>query len=876
MSKVKNQRVIRKIADRTRQAAKGRNLIAIIAIAMTALMFTAVFTVGGSMAAKQQEATMRQVGGSAHAGYKYLTQAEYDIVKQDKELKEISYRITVGDAVNHELNKLHTEVSWYEDLDAKFSFCYPQEGHMPEQENEIVTSDLVLKALGIPCELGAAVPLEIDIGGTVQKKDFVLSGYFQGDMVSSAQIVAVSRAYQKEVAPVATKSLMNEMMWSESDYVGRIMADFNFDNSFGLEKKVERLTQRCGFPEDMGTGINWAYLGGDLDAGTIALFGVLMAVILISGYLIIYNIFYINVFADIRHYGLLKTIGTTGRQLRRIVRRQAYMLSLFGIPIGLVLGALAGKLLLPLIAEQYTLSSTSDTKVVLNVWVFLGAALFSFATVYISCIKPCRMASGVTPIEALRFTEGAEPEEKKKFRKHIRARHASEHKNRRVTPGYMAFRSILRNKKKVLVVVASLSLALVLLNCIYSLVRGFDVKKFVSLTTVSDFSVADATLDNLSVSVTNRVTDGVTAEFREELSALKGIREAGDIYFSGLDTWIQFTEADWAKVRERVLDNPDVRAWIEQMYEGNPDMSADGYYSYLEEERNVDGKIYGLSHLAFEKLENVKGDLDWEKFRTGNYIITSRYGFGDGEDQIDYFHPGEMVTVFNSAGESREYEVMAVADMPYAAGCQVYGEFNCDYLLPEQEFLDFIGERQPMRTLINVEEDQETAIESWLANYCSNVNPDLTYTSRAKLIAEFDSVKNMYTFVGGMLALVLALIGILNFINTMITSILSRKQELAMLEAAGMSGTQQKQMLKTEGLCYALLAAIAALALAAALNLTVVRSVGDSFFFFTWHFTLLPVILCLPVMAVVVLCVPVIGYNRLCRISVVERMRQAE
>lgn len=848
------------------------------------------------MAVKQQEATMRQVGGSAHAGYKYLTQAEYDIVKQDKELKEISYRITVGDAVNHELNKLHTEVSWYEDLDAKLSFCYPREGHMPEQENEIVTSDLVLKALGIPCELGAEVPLEIDIGGTVQKKDFVLSGYFQGDMVSSAQIVAVSRAYQEEVAPVATKSLMNEMMWSESDYVGRIMADFNFDNSFGLEKKVERLTRRCGFPEDMSTGINWAYLGGDLDAGTIVLFGVLLAVILISGYLIIYNIFYINVFADIRHYGLLKTIGTTGRQLRRIVRRQAYMLSLLGIPIGLVLGALAGKLLLPLIAQQYTLASTSDTKAVLNAWVFLGAALFAFATVYISCIKPCRVASGVTPIEALRFTEGADPKEKKKSRKQVRVRRAGRRKtekylpgtvkwrsgnmksrgNRRVTPRYMAFRSILRNRKKVLVVVASLSLALVLLNCIYSLVRGFDVKKFVSLTTVSDFSVADATLDNLSVSVTNRVTDGVTAEFKEELSALKGIREAGDVYFSGLDTWIQFTEADWAKVRERVLDNPDVRAWIEQMYEGNPDMSADDYYSYLEEERNVDGKIYGLSHLAFEKLENVKGDPDWEKFKTGNYIITSRYGFSDSEDQIDYFHPGETVTIFNGAGESREYEVMAVADMPYAAGCQVYGEFNCDYLLPEQEFLDFIGERQPMRTLINVEEDQETAIESWLANYCSNVNPDLTYTSRAKLVAEFDSVKNMYAFVGGMLALVLALIGILNFINTMITSILSRKQELAMLEAAGMSGAQQKQMLKTEGLCYALLAAIAALALAAALNLTVVRSVGDSFFFFTWHFTLLPVILCLPVMAVVALCVPAIGYNRLCRISVVERMRQAE
>ena len=116
MNKIKNQRVINRIADRTRRAGKGRNTIAVLAIALTTVLFTTLFTIGGSLVKKHQESTMRQVGGSAHAGFKYLTQEEYDIVKKDEKLKEVSYRIIVADAVNKDLMKLHTEVSFYEDF----------------------------------------------------------------------------------------------------------------------------------------------------------------------------------------------------------------------------------------------------------------------------------------------------------------------------------------------------------------------------------------------------------------------------------------------------------------------------------------------------------------------------------------------------------------------------------------------------------------------------------------------------------------------------------------------------------------------------------------------------------------------------------------
>lgn len=99
-----------------------------------------------------------------------------------------------------------------------------------------------------------------------------------------------------------------------------------------------------------------------------------------------------------------------------------------------------------------------------------------------------------------------------------------------------------------------------------------------------------------------------------------------------------------------------------------------------------------------------------------------------------------------------------------------------------------MGEQQPMRTLINVEEKQEERIEEWLSDYCKNVNADLGYTSKESILEEFDSYKNLIVIVGNLLCLVLAFIGILNFINTMVTSVLARKQEFAMMEAVGMTG----------------------------------------------------------------------------------------
>lgn len=147
----------------------------------------------------------------------------------------------------------------------------------------------------------------------------------------------------------------------DGSVTGAVRMDVNFSNSIGIQRKLDQVITDSGYSIAEGDShyidcnANWTYIsdGAEGDPLTIgAVIGALL-LILLTGYLIIYNVFQISVMKDIRYYGLLKTIGTTGRQMEQILHRQAWRLALYGIPAGLVLGFLAGKMLVPSLRFLY-------------------------------------------------------------------------------------------------------------------------------------------------------------------------------------------------------------------------------------------------------------------------------------------------------------------------------------------------------------------------------------------------------------------------------------------------------------------------------------------------------------------------------------------
>jgi putative ABC transport system permease protein len=393
---VANKSIIRKITMRFLKAGKARNIIAVIAITLTSLMFTSVFTLGGSMLSAIQEDTMRQVGTRAHGGLKYLTPEQYAHFMQSPLIKDISYLKVFGFAENEALKKISNEIYYSEDNAARWRYSYPTSGEMPREKNAVACSTIVLNALGIPNEIGAAVPLEYTVGSVTYSDTFVLSGFWEGDAAMPAEFIWLAKDFVDE--------MLNGAIITDN-FIGTINAEVWFNNSFNIAGKMEALIAERGYAlDEISLGINWAYMASELsfDPAAFAIVVLVLALILFSGYLIIYSIFLISVNADIHFYGLLKTIGMTGKQIRKIIRRQALILSAMGIPIGLLLGYFTGIGLSPFILKSFF--DIGGIYANINPVIFLFAAAFSMLTVFIGCRKPGKIAARVSPVEAVKYS----------------------------------------------------------------------------------------------------------------------------------------------------------------------------------------------------------------------------------------------------------------------------------------------------------------------------------------------------------------------------------------------------------------------------------------------------------------------------------------
>ncbi len=847
---VNNKKIIKKLTWRTVKSNKTRNIVAIIAIALTATMFTTIFAIGGNILESFQDTTMRQVGTSSHGGLKYLTQEQYDNFEKSPLIDDISYNIIIAVAENEELRKNQTEIRWSEDKCAEWGFSFPTTGDMPRSGKEIAMSTITLDLLGIPHELGQTVPLEFTVDGKKYNEEFILSGYWKGDGVMAAQQVYLSREYTDSLV-----TIKGEFNWDKGAFdaiSGTISADVRFKNTFNIEEKMKNLVAERGYtPDEISFGVNWAYMtSGELDPMVILILVIGSIIILASGYLIIYSVFSISVTGDIKFYGLLKTIGATGKQLRRIVRGQAVMLSAAGIPLGFLIGFVLGYALTPVITESSALRGMESVSV--NPLIFAFAGIFSLVTVFISCAKPGKIAAKVSPVEAVRYTEAKSGKRREK-------------KSRRVTPVSMALSNITRSKGKLAVVVASLSLSVIILNSVYSMANGFDMELYLSNQMSTDFLVSHYSV--LSPITIDDNIEGIDADIREEISSLEGLEGSADIWF-------------YDDIQPGHTLSPQGHSNINALLDEQEEYILE-YWPHTKElikQVRNDGiipmHIYGIGKLAAEEISE---DIDFKRLSGGNYVIATEFGGSDNQDKNavkSVYQTGEKVTLTNEKGETREFEVIGVTESyNYSMSIQHSHMIESEIIMADNIFRSFYGNEAPMTTVFNIEEEYIPAAQQWIDNYIENVNPDIDYRSLEYYKGEFESFRSMYVIMGGVISFILAMIGILNFINSVFTSITARRCELAMLQSVGMTGGQLKTMLFSEGTLYAVITVIASLTLGTPVAWLIVHAMTADLWFFKWNFTVMPTVIAIPVLLAVCALIPLICYRIMQKESIVERLR---
>lgn len=858
MRKVKNQKVIRNLSDKSFRASRTRNTIAVLAIALTSMLFTTLFTIGLGSVENFQQQTMRQSGGDSHGVIKDITMEEYEALKDHPLIKESAACEVLADNVaNPEFLKRHVELWYVPEYHYPHRYLEIEEGRAPEKADEVLVDEVTMELLGLPKKTGQEITLSLQVGmadPAAEDRIFTVTGILKADPAMNTGFVITSEDYLTKYAEEIKAAEREEYAMT-----GRIDMDVNFSNSFNIQKKLEQVITESGYSVTEGdknylsSNVNWAYVSDSAQSDPMTMGAVAggLFIILLTGYLIIYNVFQISVVKDIRYYGLLKTIGTTGRQIRKIVRRQAWKLAVAGIPLGLVTGFFVGKGIVPLVVERSAYQG-SDVQVSLNSWIFAGAILFSLATVWISTRKPARIAGRVSPIEAVRYTE--DQNEKKKEKKG--------------TDGgklwRMALSNLARSKGRTMIVILSLSLSVILLNSIFTVTSSFSMDQFLKKFVVSDFLIANAEYFN---SEYYGVKEGIeeislSESFIRACEEEDGFERGGRLYMSnevGL-------EAETYQPTENVMTDENGEFY---------NMFGSEKVPY---QRNEDGNyrttFYGLEDYPLEKAEPFEGETDLsvikEKFATGKYLLGA-VATDDNDQVIEdeiYYHAGDHVTLVMKDGEKREFEILSLIKENYYGLTNRMGSQFAFYTTADV-FLSMESPDYLMSYEFDVEDGREAQFEEFLENYTTTQEPLMHYESKQKWLEEFNGLTGLFTLVGGVLTMVVGVIGILNFVNATLTGIVTRKREFAIMEAIGMTKRQLTRMLMLEGLYYAGFTILCSLAGGCLLSVTLVRILADGMWFMEYQFILWPMLIVFPILLLLGVLVPYLAYLPQRRESVV-------
>ena len=181
-----NGAVIKKLSDRYFKAGKSRNIIAIIAIILTTILFTTIFTLGSGLTDTVHDQNIRKAGGDGQVVLSYISDEVYDNVAGNSLIDRIAYTKAVSYRLkNPGLERWRSDLWYMDDTALEFARYTPTTGRRPEGSNEIIADTKTLEALGVPAQIGETVSLTYAIKGTEYTTDFILCGFWETDSLST-------------------------------------------------------------------------------------------------------------------------------------------------------------------------------------------------------------------------------------------------------------------------------------------------------------------------------------------------------------------------------------------------------------------------------------------------------------------------------------------------------------------------------------------------------------------------------------------------------------------------------------------------------------------------------------------------------------------
>lgn len=729
---------------------KSKNILIGIAIILTTLLLFVIPSIGKDMV-EVNFAVINKIYPTWHALYRNVDESTVMKLAAHHDVKTYGLR---SDAGYMNLEDATVSMMYMDRTGMELYKVKLKEGQLPQKENDIVVSKGILEALGQNGKIGdtITVPYQIlkDDGlDYTKEKDFRICGFLADNESSKEQkqyTSLVSEAFLKAEIPV--EQVKYRFLLQVNGQKGNTTADYT--------ETIQNIARQFGISED-DMNINKEYLAANyVDPATIPVIVGIMLIVVLAGIITIYSVYYVSMNQRVREFGKLKAIGATKRQLRQIVLREGMGVALFAIPIGLLIGTVAVKVVLlqfvehakdsnVLITEAYKVVAKGEVQLYYW-WIYLLAIAVTLCTVYLSLMKPMRMAAKVSEIEAMRYQGGSKRQ--KSSRKGYQF----------LNIGRLTKRNLAENKKKSTITIVSMA------------VTGIFVMMVATVLSCAN-------------------------PMESAKSSIVGQYEISPIVESGNK---EHPEYEWAEVQKNNPLNEGLKQQIEEL----DGVERVDVFTALKvsggpfEEKIGTEFINGVPEEYAEELKKgiTEGNVTYEELKSGDKVILDR--------ALLHWYPdikvGDKLKLNIHDGDNtfqKEIEVAAIGE--YGTGLTNY---NCLIMAKEGAEKLTINNSSSYFQVI-ADKDYDEALEASLQAIVDGSGRLQMRTWKN----EYDTWENAIQMTRGAcyaFIIILAAISIMNLINTMINSVHVRKKELGMMQAIGMSDRQLMKMLQSEGIFY--------------------------------------------------------------------------
>lgn len=783
--------VEKKLATRSMKADKRRSIFVIITIALAVCLMGTLCFVYSS----EQLQTLEHIQGQYQAGCSGITYAEIEKLAETGRFEKWGYTADNGNIR-------------YQDGVLNISFVDPElmdlmgygeiTGSYPQTEHELCVERAFLTYFGFSEEIGQTVTLNLGDG----KKNYTITGILETENDSRIFTIWISESSISIDENPAPYELYFRFAKNQMTDVEQLRLD------------IEAFFEEMGIPADRTFyssnyfGMVELYLGNDMEIYLLAVFIALICAI------VIYNIFYISVMGKLREYGRLKVLGTTSRQLKRIVKRERRFFIVVSLPVGLLIAAGITWAIVP---GYWSWSDNLKYAIVIS--------LLTYLVILIATRTPLNMTGQVSAIEAIRTTAYSEQQ----------SRSVSRQLYRRLTIPRLAWMNFSRNRKKAIVTTLSLGLTGILLLCISAYANSVDAREMAQsqfgdrsqyLLQYEDYAgqefvdiqkenpLGPALQEKLAAipGVDFITTYNLTCVEIPAISAIPGNREHEPFFIRGIS-------------KEQMSD----------MYVDETILEGSADYQQLTEENGI------LICPAGSALKTI--------YRTSYQI-------------------GDTITVSCYNGQTKTYTVLGIVkDIKIGNSSQFF-------ILPEEELSVLYPEISNFTGYLNLHTTQ-AGTQLRQAVFRAVSDEKIAISDLEDMVANLSQgLQQELTRDYGLLIFIF-LFSLINLANTLITNLLARQQEFGIFQSVGMSSRQLSQMLSFECLYYIGITLLITLTIGTIVSLMVCNILGEIGLFgeIIYHFPVLQVLLFAVALFLVqaVFSACAVCYSR--KLSLVERIK---